>query len=289
MPKGRQTIRKGGSALADGASMRLWEFDAEPGSTLAALFERAYEPALAAIDKFDEHRSTAGASGRFTEAGLMQDAQQFALRELTPILHRGRQHVAAAKREIAEKRSKLTLQPIDRTDLVGEMRRAEMRAFLRSMPDDQRRSYVAANLEHLDPEMALAIVSAPPELSGVLGSDRAVLVDRALAAQHGDAIKEVIELERAADIASFAVEAVRTEIARDVGVVDPVEFDRLAQPFEKGGDQPRLKKFVERDGNGDQVEVVRKLRWNEDRSTGGSWTRATAEEIAAATYIESAS
>jgi hypothetical protein len=153
------------------------------------------------------------------------------------------------------------------------MRRQEIRAWLRSMPDDQRRSYVAANLEHFDPETALAILSA----------------NRALAAQHGDAIKEVIELARAADIASFAVEAVRTEIARDVGVVDPIEFDRLAQPFEKGVDQPRLKKFMERDGNGGQVEVVRKLQWNEDRSTGGSWTRATAEEIAAATYIESAS
>jgi hypothetical protein len=37
----------------------------------------------------------------------MQDAQQFAQRELTPILHRGRQQVAAAKREIAEKRGDL--------------------------------------------------------------------------------------------------------------------------------------------------------------------------------------
>jgi hypothetical protein len=51
MPKGRQTIRRGGSALTDGASMRLWEFDGEPGSTLAAMFERAYEPALAAIGR----------------------------------------------------------------------------------------------------------------------------------------------------------------------------------------------------------------------------------------------
>jgi hypothetical protein len=31
--------------------MRLWEFDGEPGSTLAAMFERAYEPALAAIGR----------------------------------------------------------------------------------------------------------------------------------------------------------------------------------------------------------------------------------------------
>jgi hypothetical protein len=37
MPKGRQTIRKGASALADGPSMRLWDIESAPGSTLEKL------------------------------------------------------------------------------------------------------------------------------------------------------------------------------------------------------------------------------------------------------------
>ena len=40
-----------------------------------------------------------------------------------------------------------------------------------------------------------------------------VLIDAALQAQHGDVIAQVRELERAVEIASHAVEAVRTEIA----------------------------------------------------------------------------
>jgi hypothetical protein len=280
MPKGRQTIRKGASALADGPSMRLWDIESAPGSTLEKLEQHSYLAALDAVDQLEAHRAEAAASGTFTETGLIQSARQFALSKLVPSLHRGRQQVAAAKREAAEKRSKLTLQPIDRTDLVGEMRRQEIRTWLRSMPDDQRSSYVAANLEHFDPETALAIVSAPPELSGVLGSDRAVLIDRALQAQHGDAIAQVVQLERATDVAEHAVEKIREQIARDVGIADPSEFDKLAAPFEQAASQPRLKKFRENGG-----EVVRKLKWNSDHS-GGSWTMATPEEIASATYIE---
>jgi hypothetical protein len=58
------------------------------------------------------------------------------------------------------------------------------------------------------------------------------------------------------------------------------EFDKLAAPFEQAASQPRLKKFRENGG-----EVVRKLKWNSDHR-GGSWTMATPEEIASATYIE---
>src|SRR5262245_40892962 len=47
-------------------------------------------------------------------------------------------------------------------------------------------------------DMALAIVEMPAPFSGVLESDRAQLIDAALQAQHGDAMKELTELERAA-------------------------------------------------------------------------------------------
>jgi hypothetical protein len=139
--------------------------------------------------------------------------------------------------------------------------------------------YIARNMDRLDPEMALAIVSVPVELSGVLESDRKVLVDKALQAQHGDAIVKTLELERAVGVAEHAVEAVRAEIARDVGVPDPHQWNQLAAPHEKRAVAPYLKKCQE---NGQ--EVIRVLKWN---GNGGTWGQATQQDIAEGVYCGS--
>jgi hypothetical protein len=179
--KERQTVRKGQSALAEGTTrMRLWDIEAAPGSTLSKLESRAYLAALDAVDQLEARRAEAKASGRFTDNGIADDARQFALSKLVPALHRGRQEVAAGKKEAAERRAKLTLRPPDPTDVVGALRRREIRDWLRGLPVEERRNYIARNLDRLEPEVALAIQEAPAELSGVLAADRNVLLDRAL-------------------------------------------------------------------------------------------------------------
>jgi hypothetical protein len=51
IPKGRVSLRKTGSALtAAGPTMRLWNIEAPPGSTLEKLESRAYLAALDAVD-----------------------------------------------------------------------------------------------------------------------------------------------------------------------------------------------------------------------------------------------
>jgi len=272
MPKGRLTVRKGASALKGGPTLRLWDIEAPAGSTLAKL-ERSYLTALDQIDQLEAHRAAAATSGQFTEAGLLEDAKRFAVSKLAPVLHRGRQAVAQAKREAEEQRAKLKLQPLDKSDVVGEMRRAEARSWLRSLPEKDRRNYIARNVDSLDPELALAIVTDMGELSGVLKADRKVLADKALRAQHGDAIDKVLELERGIGIAEHAIEAVRGEIARDVGVPDPHTFNQLAAPHEKAATVPYLKKFTE-----DGVEVIRVMNWTS--KNGGTWRKATPEEVA---------
>ena len=147
--------------------MKLWDLDAAPGTTLGKLETKAYLAALDAMDKLEAHRAAAAASGQFTEAGLAEDAKKFALSQLAPTLHRGRLEIAAAKKDVAERRAKLTVRSPDKTDLVGAMRRQEMRGWLRSLPDQKRRDYIAGNIDRLDAEMALAIMEAPAELSGV--------------------------------------------------------------------------------------------------------------------------
>ena len=65
LPRGRLTVRKHGSALKDGISMKLWDFPEGPaGSTLAKLEARAYLPTLDAVDQPEAHRSAAAVSGQ---------------------------------------------------------------------------------------------------------------------------------------------------------------------------------------------------------------------------------
>jgi hypothetical protein len=112
-------------------------------------------------------------------------------------------------------------------------------------------------------------------LSGVLESDRNDLLDRALEAQHGDAIAEVQELERAVELAERSVELSRQELAREANI-SLEEFNRLAEPLERAVAPPWLKKETE---NG--VEVVRAL----DRKSRG-WLKATPEQIETGQYFE---
>jgi hypothetical protein len=72
---------------------------------------------------------------------------------------------------------------------------------------------------------------------------------------------------------------VRGEIARDVGVVDPHQWNQLAAPYEKSATAPYLKKFNE---NG--VEVTRVLRWN---GNGGTWGEPTSQDIADGVFYAS--
>jgi hypothetical protein len=57
--------------------------------------------------------------GKFTAAGAVDDAAQFALSELAPVFKRGRNVINNAEREAKELRDKIKLQPPDKTDLVG--------------------------------------------------------------------------------------------------------------------------------------------------------------------------
>jgi hypothetical protein len=193
---------------------------------------------------------------------LKADALQYAV-QLSPTFSRGRHQIAAAKREAAELRGKVKLQPADKTDLVSAMLRAEMRDFLRSKSQAERDAYIRANAENLDPQMALAVMEMPAELSGISTVQRDALIERALEAQHGDALKEVQELERGIEIAERAVQLGREEIIREAEA-DPHQFNQLAEPFERAAGANWLKKYRE---NGE--EVVRVMKWDNATQAAG--------------------
>ena len=65
----------------------------------------------------------------------------------------------------------------------------------------ERDAYIAQNAETLDPELALAFTELPAAVSGISTVQRDALIERALEAQHGEALEEVQELERGIEIA----------------------------------------------------------------------------------------
>jgi hypothetical protein len=149
------------------------------------------------------------------------------------------------------------------------------------LPNDAR-NRVLADVDQLDPEMALAIVEMPAELSGVLEVDRNQLVDRALHAQHGEAPADLRELESAITIAESAVEAGREEVAHENGIFDPVKFNELAADFEKGKVGPWLKKVRDESG----AEVVQVFKSVGDGKFDWRLRNPTAEELATGEFYE---
>jgi hypothetical protein len=178
-PQGRRTIRRapvlgpGNPMVPQGGGRENRQIhmcdlgDPKPGTTAHKLHQ-AYHAALGAVDRTEARKADTLKSGKFTEAGAKDDVTQFTLSELTPVFRQGRKVVDAAKRQAKELRDKIKLQPPDKTDIVGALRRREMREFLKAMPDKDRNRYVAGQRENMDPDLALAIVEMPAVFSGVL-------------------------------------------------------------------------------------------------------------------------
>ena len=157
IPKGRQTIRKGGSLTGThgpvSRPIKLWPFNSKPNTTLARL-EAAYMAGLDAVDRIEARTRSNAASGKFTSEGVKDDALKFALSDLVPSLHRARTTIKKAKAEVAERKSKLKVEGPDKSDVAGAFRRMEIRTFLREMKGDDQKNYFARHGENLPTEVA---------------------------------------------------------------------------------------------------------------------------------------
>src|SRR5262245_59389327 len=214
IPKGRPTIRKGGSLTGmhgpTSRAVRLWPFNSKPNTTLAQL-ETAYMSGLDTVDQIEARTRSGAASGRFTADGVKDDALKFAMSNLVPVLHRARTTIKKAKAEVAERRSRLKIEGPDKSDVAAAFRRRESRTFLREMKGNDQKNYFARYGDDLPVEVAMAILEMPPEFSGVPKSRHDLLTTKALEGQHGAEIAEIAELEEAIVAAESAVETGRNE------------------------------------------------------------------------------
>jgi hypothetical protein len=186
----------------------------------------------------------------------------------------------AARARWPRKRAKLTL-PVDRSDAYGLARRAELRTYLRSRPQEELRR-IMADPASVDPETRLAIIEMPPELSGVMPSDHRRLVDVALRTVHvEETFTEIAELEEAIPILENVLDAGKEEIAREAGV-DLTKFDAEARPYVQDIGAHWLRKYVE-----DGREVV-KVFTPDASGRSATFQPATPEQIENGAYFADA-
>jgi hypothetical protein len=249
-----------------------WMFDdAVKRSGTFTKLEQSYLAILAGVDGVEERRAEAAKSGRFTEAGVIEDTLKYAVTQVAPELRKAQHLVEAAKGELRTKRAKLTL-PIDRSDAYG---------LARSRPEEARRRIVA-DPASVDPELRLAIIEMPPELSGTYPSDHRRLTDVALRTVHGDErFTEIAELEEAIPILETVLEAGKEEVAREAGV-DLSKFDDVARPYVQDIGALWLRKFVE----GDR-EII-KVFTPDASGRSATFQPATPEQIADGVFFADA-
>jgi hypothetical protein len=258
IPKGRQTIRKGGSLTGThgpvSRPIKLWSFSPKPNTTLARL-ETAYMSGLDAVDRMEAHTRSSAASGRFTAEGVKDDALKFALSDIVPTLHRARTTIKKAKTEVTERKSRLRIEGPDKSDIAAAFRRMEIRNFLKAMKGNDQKNYFARYGDNLPDEVAMAILEMPPELSGVPKSRHDLLTERALAARNGPEIAEIVELEEAIATAESAVETGRHEVWLEAGGLDERKFNEMAAPVEAKHDAPWLRRDKSSSG-AEEIRVV---------------------------------
>ena len=238
-PKGRDTIRRMTPSNRTPRRIEPWVLQPKEGTTLAKL-ERAYLEALGSVDQVEQRKLDAISSKKFTEDGVAADVLQFAASTLAPKLHRAQRTVAAAKAEAALSRTTLVLEPVDKTDAAGQMRRLWKLDRFNALPDKERNA-LTADVATLDGELARAFLELP-EYSKILPSDLDRIRDLALTAQHGaEALADQRELEVGVAIAERVVALARQEVAADAG--GPQKFDAAAAPYEKAASAPWLRKY----------------------------------------------
>jgi hypothetical protein len=186
------------------------------------LIQRTHEQNLALY--------TAGQTGRpppdtVPDATVRQQLARKDLKKLAEIKTR----LGALDSELMAKRQ--SLKPYDYDNSVAAvMSRQEIRAYLRSMPDDTKRREALRKWQYRE-----AALEALPELSGMSESYHAAITEEQIKFRHGSAVAGLEEAQQALETAYEAVEtaglAATNEVKQAGGQVQEPPAPPPSKPF----------------------------------------------------------
>ncbi|WP_042779265.1 hypothetical protein [Sinorhizobium fredii] len=207
--------------------------DSGPFTTLRKLYSDIQEASEGLKAKRDALKQT----GKYTQAGIVDQLKEVARAETIPgIRTAAAEQVRKYRLEIESRRAAMKPFDHDPKEIVSEMRRQEVRAWLRTMKPDERTKAVRSAS---DPMIKEAALSVPVELTGLLPSTRDDLARELIEARYGDEIGALHELDEAVKTVERAVDGARSDVREALGMLEHdfnaefrdvvSEIDRLAE------------------------------------------------------------
>jgi hypothetical protein len=204
-----------------------------PFTTLKKLYGDIQDASEGLKAKSDALKQT----GKYTPAGIAEKLKEVARAETIPgIRTAAAEQVRKFRLEIESRRAAMKPFDHDPKDIVSEMRRQEVRAWLRTMTPDERTKAVRSAS---DPIIKEAALSVPVELTGLLPSTRDDLTRELIEARYGDEIEALNELDEAVKTVERAVDGARSDVREALGMLEhdfnaefrgvEDEIDRLAE------------------------------------------------------------
>ncbi|WP_037461307.1 hypothetical protein [Sinorhizobium fredii] len=207
--------------------------DSGPFTTLRKLYSDIQDASEGLKAKRDALKET----GKYTQAGIVDQLKEVARAETIPgIRTAAAEQVRKYRLGIESRRAAMKPFDHDPKDIVSEMRRQEVRAWLRTMTPDKRTEAVRGASDPLIKEAALSV---PVELTGLLPSTRVDLTRELIEARYGDEIAALNELDAAVQTVERAVDGARSDVREALGMLEhdfnaefrdvEDEIDRLAE------------------------------------------------------------
>ncbi len=180
-----------------------------------------------------------------------QKAMQAKLRAAIRDLRDARAPINEMQKKLDAKRAAVAMPAFDPNDLVGFLRRQELRATLRSMDAGQRAVLLAGN-----PAFADAMLEQPPALSGLLPNETKLVDDTKkarLAGLFAPQLAEIEELKGTIKDANMVIDLAQVDLKLHSGMDDRT-FIEFVKPIEMKQGAPWLVRATE-----EGKEVIRAI------------------------------
>ena len=176
---------------------------------------RLIETAFAIPTAFRAKTSEIRANAKLSDVGKTEAIKNAALGGPLEHLRQIRQRASAMAADVKNLRTGMKPKEPDRADLFGEMQRAELRTFLRSLPQPDR---IRAAIE--DEKIAAAVLHASPGLSGLSAEMHQRVVDAHVEKAFGPQLAGIEKREEIADVVNSAVEIATKQFRNEAGLTE---------------------------------------------------------------------
>ena len=184
-------------------ALTLQHFTSRLPATAAPRHKEAIETAIALANGFEAKAREIGKDARYSALGRTEAIKSHL--EQGPKAHLA-QLKASVEGELTAIRGEMAAmvpKAPDKGDLFGEMQRAEIRTYLRSLPEAER---TRVALTSTDETVRAAILFSPAALSGLKDEVRQQVANAYLAATHGPRLAELEKAESVALEVAAAIE-----------------------------------------------------------------------------------